>query len=442
MSAITAEILVILLLVVLNGVFAMSEIAVISARKIRLQQWAKEGDKRARAALELAKAPSHFLSTVQIGITLVGILAGAFGGATLAEELAARLSHFSLLAPYSEAIGIGIVVLGITFLSVIIGELVPKQLALNNAERIASTVATPMRVLSLLASPVVRLLSGSTDVVLRVLRIAPSTEPPVTEEEIKVLLEQGSEAGVFEEAEHDMVKRVFRLSDQHVDALMTPRKEVVWLDVADSAEDIRRKLTDSVYSRFPVGQESLDNALGIVQAKDLLVWSLGGQPIDLRASLRPLLFVPESTPAPKVLELFKKSRTQIALVVDEYGVIQGLITLNDLLEAIVGNIPAVDEPTELPAVQRADGSWLLDGMLPIDTFKEIFRIGAMPGEERGYFQTLGGFVMMHTEQIPSAGQQFEWNGLRFEVLDMDLHRVDKVLVAPVQTTAPEPASHT
>lgn len=322
------------------------------------------------------------------------------------------------------------------YLSLIIGELVPKQLALNNAERIASAIAAPMRALSMIASPAVRLLSFSTEVVLRVLSVRPSAEPPFTEEEIKVLIGQGTEAGVFEKAEHDMVKRVFRLGDQRVDALMTPRREIVWLDLGDPPEEIRRKITESSYSRFPVGQESLDSALGVVHTKDLLVCGLAGQSLDLKATLRPPLFVPESVPASKALELFKTSRMRMALVVDEYGVIQGLITLNDLLEAIVGNIPSVDESPETPAVQRADGSWLLDGMLPVDKFKEIFGLGKLPEEERGYYQTLGGFVMMHMKHIPSPGQHFEWGGLRFEVLDMDLHRVDKVLVVPVRMGSP------
>ena len=433
MSAITLEILVILLLVICNGVFAMSEMAVISVRKARLQHWASKGDAKARAALALANAPSHFLSTVQIGITLVGILAGAFGGATIAEELAARLRLIPVFAPYSEALALGLVVLGITFLSLVIGELVPKQLALHNAERIASTVAAPMRVVSVIASPVVRLLSFSTALMLRVLRIQPFTEPAVTEEEIKVLIEQGTQAGMFEETEREMVESVFRLHDQRVNVLMTPRKEIVWLDVDDSLEELRRKVIDHAYSRFPIGQESLDNALGVVQAKDLLARSLVGQPVDLKASLRHPLFVPESTLASKVLESFKKSQMQLALVVDEYGVIQGLITLNDILAAIVGNILTADEPSEPQALQREDGSWLLDGMVPMDKFKEIFRIEKLPGEERGYYQTLGGFVMMYMEHIPSAGQHFEWGGLRFEVLDMDLHRVDKVLVTPART---------
>jgi putative hemolysin len=430
MFPIILEILVILLLIIVNGVFAMSEIAIVSARKVRLQQWANEGNTKARVALELANAPNHLLSTVQVGITLIGILAGAFGGATLAEKLAALLRRVSVPAPYSQAISLGIVVLSITYLSLIIGELVPKRVALNNPERIATTMAAPMQALSAIAAPVVHLLSASTEMVLRVLGIRPSSEPLVTEEEIKVLIEQGTEAGTFEVAEQDMVQRVFRLGDRRVNGLMTPRLEIVWLDLDDSPEENQRKMTGSIHARFPVCQGSLDTVLGIVQVIDLLAPSLAGQPIDLTASLQPPLFVPENMLALKVLELFKQSGTHTALVVDEYGVIQGLVTLNDILEAIVGDIPSVEELADPQAVQREDGSWLLDGMLPVEDFFELFEIEELPEEQQGNYQTLGGFVITHLGRIPAAADHFEWGRLRFEVMDMDGNRVDKVLVMP------------
>lgn len=429
MFPITLEILVILLLIILNGVFAMSEMAIVSARKVRLQQWANEGNAKARIALELANAPNHLLSTVQVGITLIGILAGAFGGATIAEKLAALLRQVSVPVSYSEAVSLVIVVLSITYLSLIIGELVPKRVALNNPERIATTIAAPMRTLSVIAAPVVHLLSTSTDVVLRVLGIRPSSEPQVTEEEIKVLIEQGTEAGTFEEAEQDMVQRVFRLGDRRVSGLMTPRLEIVWLDLDDSLEENQHKMTNSVHARFPVCQGGLENVLGTVQVIDLLAPSLAGQPIDLTASLNPPLFVPESMLALKVLELFKQSGTHTALVVDEYGVIQGLVTLNDVLEAIVGDIPSVEELADPQVVQREDGSWLVDGMMPVEDFFELFEIEASPEEQNNY-QTLGGFVITHLGRIPVAADHFEWGRLRFEVMDMDGNRVDKVLVMP------------
>jgi len=431
MSPVFFQILFLLLLIVANGVFAMSEIAIVSARKVRLQQWANEGNARARAALELANAPNHLLSTVQVGITLVGIFAGAFGGATLAEPLAGLLRQVPFLAPYSQALSLGIVVLSITYLSLIVGELVPKRLALNSPERIAATVAAPMRALSAIAAPVVYLLSASTEAVLRMMGIKPSAEPQITEEEIKVLIEQGTEAGTFEVAEQDMVQRVFRLGDRRVNGLMTPRLEITWLDLEESPEENRHRMATSAHSRFPVCQGSLDNVVGIVQVKDLLARSLAGEPIELTASLQTPLFVPESMLALKVLELFKQSGTHTALVVDEYGVVQGLVTLNDILEAIVGDIPSIDDLAEPQVVQREDGSWLLDGMLPVEEFLQLFEIEELPEEESGNYQTLGGFMISHLERIPSPADYFEWHGLRFEVMDMDGNRVDKVLVMPM-----------
>ncbi|NJD53397.1 MAG: HlyC/CorC family transporter [Candidatus Methanoperedens sp.] len=428
MPDITFQIILIILLTIANGVFSMSEIAIISARKARLQQWVNEGNAKAQVALDLADSPNRLLSTVQIGITLIGILAGVLGGATIAEELSARLVFIPLFAPYSKAIALGTVVLGITYLTLVIGELVPKRMALHNPERIACIMAVPMRMLSRITAPAVHLLSISTDTVLRILGIRPVTEPPVTEEEINILIEQGMKAGTFEKAERDMVEQVFRLGDLRAGALMTPRTEIVWLDIEDSSQEIRHKIADSGHSRFPVGQGSLDNILGIVQIKDMLDLNMAGKTPDLRASMRRPLFVPESTHALKVLELFKKSGIHISLVVDEYGSVQGLVTLKDILEQIVGDIPSVEELEQPLAVQREDGSWLLDGMLLVDDFKKIFSIKELPGE--GIYQTLGGFVLMHMGRIPVVGNHFEWNGLRFEVVDMDKNRIDKVLVMP------------
>lgn len=430
MSSIAVEILIIFLLVIANGIFAMSEMAIVSARKVRLQQLASQGNAKARVALELADAPNRFLSTVQIGITLIGILAGAFGGATLSNTLAIALNRIPMLAPYSQAISFGVVVVGITYLSLILGELVPKRLALNNPERIAATMAVPMRTLAAIASPVVHLLSASTDLVLRVLGIQPSSEPQVTEEEIRVLIEQGTEAGTFEAAEQDMVERVFRLGDRPVSALMTPRPDIVWLDLEDTPEENRQKILDSCHSRFPVCQEGLDNVLGISHVTDMLERCLSGQALDLTVSLRQPIFVPESTRGLKILELFKQTGIHMALVVDEYGVIQGLVTLNDIMVEIVGDVPNAGDLEEPMAVQREDGSWLLDGMLSVDEFFKIFDIEEIPKEHRGSYQTLGGFVITHLGRIPSAADHFEWEFLRFEVMDMDGNRVDKVLVTP------------
>ena len=439
MSAIAFEILFILSLILANGIFAMSEMALVSARKGSLQQRANAGDAKARVALELANTPNRFLSTVQIGITLIGILAGAFGGATLASELAARLRLIRWLAPYSEVVSLAIVVLSIAYLSLIIGELVPKRLALHNPEQIASVLAGPMRRLSVIASPAVRLLSLSTNMILRILGARQSTEAFVTEEEIKILLDQGTEAGTFEKAEREMIERVFQLGDRRAGALMTPRAEIVWLDPDEPLEEIRRKVTESVHSRFPVAQGSLDNVRGIIRSKDLLTGNLQGRPLELKAALWPPLFVLETTPALKILELFKQSGTHIALVVDEHGGIQGLVSLNDILEEIVGNISSVDQAAQPLAVRRDDGSWLLDGKLPIDEFKQLFRLATLPDETSGRYQTLAGFVMMCLGRIPSTADHFEWGGLRLEVVDMDGRRIDKVLVSPFTATPLEQA---
>jgi putative hemolysin len=431
-SNIAFEIIAIFLLLIANGVFAMSEIAVVTARKSRLQELASKGRATARAALELANAPNRFLSTVQIGITLVGILAGAFAGGALTEWTAAQLSAFAVLAPYSRSIALGIVVLAITYFSVIIGELVPKRLALGHPESIAMFMAPSMRLLLTICAPLVHLLGISTDLVFRIFGKRFDEQSSVTEDEIKTLVRQGTAAGVFEESEQDMVEAVFQLSDKSARALMTQRTQIVWFDVNDSTERIRAKLADSGHSRFPVCTGSLDNVIGVVQAKDLLTSFLSGKKVDPQASMQQPAFVPRSMPALQVLDHIKQSGSHIVLVVDEYGGIEGLLTHHDMLEAIAGDMPLGKTPAEPKAVQRKDGSWLLDGMLSIDEFKEIFHLENLPGEKKDTFQTLGGFIFTQMGRVPSASEQFEWNSLRFEVVDMDGKRIDKVLVSSVQ----------
>lgn len=430
MSPITVEILIILALILANGIFSMSEMAIVSARKARLQQLANQGSLNAQAALELAEAPNHFLSIVQVGITLINILNGVFGGATIAQRLEKYVELVPFLSNYSQTIAFGVVVLVITYLSLIVGELVPKRLALNNPEKIAAFIAIPMRALATLASPIVYMLSISTETVLQILGIRPSEEPQVTEEEIKILIEQGTEAGTFEAAEQDMVERVFRLGDRPVTFFMTPRPDIVWLDLDDSPEENRQKMSASNYSRYPVCQEGLDNVLGVIPVTDLLSRSLRNEPFDLTIGLRQPVFVPESTRGLKVLELFKQTVTHIALVVDEYGVIQGLVTLNDIMSEIVGDVPAQPGQEEPQAVKREDGSWLVDGMLPVEEFFELFDVEELEIEARGNYQTLGGLVITNLGRIPTAADHFEWQGMRIEVMDMDGNRVDKVLVVP------------
>lgn len=432
MQPLSTDLLVILFLTLANGVFVMSELAIVSARRVRLQQLANQGDTKAQAALRLAEAPNDFLASVQVLITVITLISGSFGEQALSRRLLPYLEAFPPLRASAEVISYWVAVLLIAYLALILGELVPKRLALNSPERIATWAAMPMAFLGRIAAPIVHLLSGSSDIVMRLMGIRPSSEPFVTEEEIRVMIEQGTEAGMFEQAEEDIMKRVFRLGDRRVSSLMTPRLEITWIDLEDSMDESRRRMMESSHARFPVCHGGLDNLLGVVHVYDLLVKTMSGQEIEFTNALSAPVFVPESTRALKVLELFKQTGTQIAFVVDEYGVIQGLVTLTDVLQAIVGDIPTVEDLAEPQAVQREDGSWLLDGMLPIYQFKEILNLDdqELPGEQRGSYQTLGGFVVMYLGRIPNAADYFEWETLRFEVMDMDGNRVDKVLVSP------------
>jgi putative hemolysin len=425
------EVLVVLLLLVANGVFAMSEIALVSSRKSRLQQRAEEGDHAARRALELAERPERFLATVQVGITLVGTLAGAFGGAAIAEPLADWLARYPSVEKYAEPLALGIVVLGITYFSLIIGELVPKQIGLNHPERIAALVAGPMDVLSRVARPLVWLLTTSTRGVLRLLRIRKPQEPPVTEAEIAVLLEQGTQAGVFEEEEQELVERVFWLGDQRVVSLMTPRHRIVWLDVDASVEEHRQAMVEHRFSRYLVCEGALDRVLGMVEVKDLWAAELSGQRVDdLRALLRQPLFIPESTRALHVLEQFRETGVHLALVVNEYGGTEGIVTLNDVLEEISGEMGRGDALPISPVVRRDDGSLLVDGSLSMEEFRELLDLEDRRQELREY-RTLGGWVFTTMGRVPRPGEHFEANGYRVEVVDMDGNRIDKVLVSPV-----------
>lgn len=437
MAAIALEWAIILLLILANGVFAMSEIAVVSARKARLKDRADRGDRKAAAALDLARSPDAFLSTVQVGITLVGVLAGAFGGATIAEKLGALLEPYPRLAPYGEALGVGAVVLAITYLSLILGELVPKRIALGNPERIASAVALPMKALARLGSPVVRLLTFSTSFVLRLLRVRPAAQQPVTEDEIRVLMAQGAESGTFERAELDIVGRVLRLADRHVASVMTPRNEVVWIDLDEEPESRRRLLRECGRSQLPVARGSLDAVRGVLRVKDWLR-AEETSPGDDAGLLQPALFVPETADTLDLLEQFQKTRQHLAIVLDEHGGAAGIVTLHDILEAIVGDLPPADEESEPLLVARGDGSWLVDGSLPVPDFKDALRLQDLPEEAEGHFHTVGGLVMSVLRRVPREGDAFETSGLRLEVVDMDGRRVDKVLVTRV--TSPSSAS--
>jgi len=427
MSEFSTELLFIVFLIAMNNILAMTEAALLAVRKARLQQRLNEGDQKAGLVLKLVENPNQFLSVIQIGITLIDVLTGAVTGATLAIIFARLLTKIPSLAPYSDSIGLALGVIVITYFSIILGELVPKRLAIQNPEGIASRFAQPMLLFSKLLSPVVQFLGYSTEIVLRLIGIRPSNEPPITEEEIHVLLDQGTQAGVFEEAEQDMVAGVFRLNDRRVNSLMTPRTEILRLDVNDTTDAILRKMTEGPFSRFPVCQGGLDNVLGIVKARDLLTRSLAGEAIRLEECMSSALFIPETTFASRALEIFKESDQELILVIDEFSGVTGLLTINDVIEEIVGNI----EISEPQVTLRQDGSWLLDGMLDIDEFKELFDLGELPNDDD--YETLAGFIMTSLGKIPQASDQFDWEGLRLEVMDMDARRVDKVLVTTLPT---------
>jgi putative hemolysin len=424
-----AEVIIVVALILINGLFSMSEMAVVSARKNRLQAKAEDGDKGAMKALALAENPNRFLSTVQIGITLIGILSGAFGGATIAEQIGAEINKIPALALYSEGIGVGIVVLIITYLSLVLGELAPKRLALNSAEKIAVAVSPLMTVLSKLTTPLVVVLSGSTNFILRLLGVEPSSEPEVTEEDLKSLLDQGAESGIIEESEQDMVQRIFRLSDRSVSALMTPRTEIVFLDLDSSDEEIIQKISKSPFSRFPVILETSDNLLGIVQSRDLLLQKVEGAQFDIAKVMQQPLYLPESTPALNVLEKFRSSGIEMAVIIDEYGGVLGVVSMTDILEAIVGDVFYPHQDYEESVIRREDGSWLIDGMLRVDELKDYLNIDDLPDIDAGNYETLSGLMMTQLGRIPVSGDHFEWEGLRFEVVDMDGRRVDKVLIS-------------
>jgi putative hemolysin len=427
------EILIIFVLLLANGVFAMAEIAIVSARKARLKALAGAGSSRAQAALALAEEPARFLSTVQIGITLVGILAGAFGGATLSEKLAAWFTQFPALQAYSQALAIFVVVGALTYFSLIIGELVPKRIALTHPEARAMLLAPPMAALSKAAAPFVWFLTASTNLILRVVGLGKNVDLPPSEAEITHLIDQGTTAGVFHKAERAMVEGVLRLDELPVTDIMTRRTKIVWLNLDDPDETNWRRIVASGHSHFPVYQGTRDNVVGMVAVKSLWANAALGVANELRNHLvRPLL-VPTSITAVQLLEKFKQTGRHHALVTDEFGSVQGFVTLIDVMEAIVGDLPEPGQRREPEAVRRDDGSWLIDGAMAIPEFKRRFGFATLPHEDRDTFGTLGGFMVDRFGHIPAAGEALLWNGWRFEIMDMDRHRVDKVLLSKVAT---------
>ena len=420
------EIAFLVALILLNGLFAMSEIALVTARRARLERLAGDGDRSARIAVRLADEPTRFLSTVQIGITAIGILNGILGEAALAEPLAAMLRTLGIGPGTSGVAATGIVVVSITYFSIVIGELVPKRLAQFNAEGIARTMARPLWLLAQASRPFVFLLSASTDALLKVMGKSGASESAVTEEDIHALLIQGSRAGVIEQHEHEMVRNIFRLDDRQIASLMTPRSEVVFLDVDAPFDEELHRLITSDHSRFPVCRGGLDEVLGVITAKRLLKQNLSGAPADITGVVLPPVYVPETLTGMKLLEEFRQSGVQMVFVVDEYGEVLGLVTVQDLLEALAGEFRPRDAE-DVWVVAREDGSMLLDGLLPVPELKDRLGFRNVPEEDRGRYHTLGGMMMWLIGRVPHTGDVTEWEGWRLEVVDLDRNRVDKVL---------------
>jgi putative hemolysin len=424
-------------LILLNGVFAMSEMALTAARKARLQVMVESQEPGAQAAMDLHENPTKFLSTVQIGITSIGVLNGIVGEAAFAAPLAAWLIENFNVATRTAGLGAtGLVVVIITILTIIFGELVPKRLGQMFPETIARLVARPMNWLSTATRPLVALLSVCTNAVLRVMGISGGPTRSVTEEEIAASLEEGVDAGVIEAQEHQMVRNVFRLDERQIGSMMIPRAEIVWLDAADSVESLLTTITASGHTRFPVCRGSLDDVLGVLNAAKLLQPLASGQTLDIHAHMAPPVFVPETLSGMELLEHFRVSRTDLVFVVDEYGAVQGVITERDLLEAITGEFGAPSDE-DAWAVQRADGTWLLDGLIPVPEFKDRLELKELPEEDRGRYNTLAGMIMLLLGRLPRTADTVEWEGWRFEVVDLDGKRVDKVLVSRTETPGEE-----
>lgn len=430
------EIALLLVLVLLNGLFAMSEIALVTARKARLQKHIDEGDVAAQAAVKLGEDPTSFLSTIQIGITSIGILNGIVGEAALAKPFSLWLESVGVDADVSGYLATGLVVITITYFSIVLGELVPKRLGQLNPEAIARLVARPMTWLASISRPFVRMLSGSTHLVLRLMGVRDNGAPKVTEEEIHAMLAEGSDAGVIERQEHQMVRNVFRLDDRQITSLMVPRSELVYLDVEAPWEENLKIIESSERSRFPVVRGSLDNILGIINARQLLTASLRGQVPDLTQNLQPPVYLPESLTGMELLENIRASGVQLTFIIDEYGEVQGIVTLQDLMEAITGEFKP-NRAEDAWAVQREDGSWLLDGLIPVPELKDRLDLKHVPEEEKQRYHTLSGMLMLLLGKVPQTADKVEWGGWSLEIVDMDGKRIDKVLAYRLPETSSE-----
>lgn len=430
----TTEVIVIVILLVLNGVFSMSELAVMTAKRSRLEFRAEEeGDAGARAALELAAHPTAFLSTVQVGITLVGVLAGAFGGAGISEVLAAQFATISWLAPYATTLAFALVVAVITYLSLIFGELVPKNIALSDPERVASLVSRPMRAIARVGGPLVRMLTSSTNIVLRVFGLGTVSEPGVTEQDIRAMVEQASESGAVQQVEHEIVENTFRLGDRAVDSIMTPRPDIRWVDLSDDAPAVREQVAESLRERFLVCEKTLDALIGVVQAEDLVAAAVQGQDVAtapvLRQVARAPLYVPATMPVYQLLSTLRSAQQHVAVVLDEYGGVAGLVDMEDVLEGLVGDVPLADDGEAAAWLRRVDGSWEVEGSVALDEVELRLDL-EVEERERAELLTLGGFVMARLGRVPRPGDEFHWSGRKVRVLHMNGRRVERVLIEP------------
>lgn len=422
------EIFIILILVFLNGFFAMSEIAIVSSKKARLEDLAQKGKRGAKIALSLITEPEKFLSTVQVGITLIGIVAGAYGGIAIAEDITPLIQKIDLFEEAADEISIIFVIAVITYLSLVIGELVPKTIAFNNPETIAVIVAPIMKLLSAAVSPVIWFLTISTKLFLRTFRIKQNTQPPITEEELKILLEQGSKHGTLETKEAEMIQSIFRFGDRKADSIMTLRKDVVWINANDSSEKIKEIIMKYKFSKYPVCDGSLDKMLGVISIRDFLENYFSNDEVDLRSIMIQPVIVTEYSNSLKILEKFRQSKNYIAIVIDEYGAVQGLITLHDLVENIFGDLPEIFEQNEEEIFYEKDGSMLIEGSFLVDELEELLKIYL---QDKDKYNTLGGLIMYHLNRIPNTGDSFELAHYLFKVVDMDGKRVDKVLVKKI-----------
>jgi putative hemolysin len=422
------EIIILLGLIILNGLFVMSEIALVSARKPRLESMAEKGDKKAESALKLSNAPELFLSAAQIGITLIAILTGVYSGERFGKQLAPSVAKFEALRPYADTIATTIVVIIVTFLSIVFGELIPKRLGLLNAERISKIVAGPMRAFAKFTHPIVWLLNKTSNLFFKIFNLRKTKDETVTEEEIKAIITEGTESGSIEEEEKEMIERIFHLGDRNITSLMTHRSDIIWFDLNDNEEKIREKIVQEPHSVYPICDGTIDNIKGMVSIKDLYI-------IDdftlFKDVVQPAMFVPENNTAYQVMEKFKETKQHSCFIVDEYGSLQGIITLNDILEAIVGDIPQTGVQ-DYEIIGRDDGSYLVDAQIPFYDFLSKFDKADWASEEEYGFDTLAGCILHELERIPHTGDRLKWRGFEFEVLDMDGHRIDKVLVKPSQ----------